>query len=107
MEEKLIVLQSANSAHYSHRNSEYISGLYLVLLMVIGISILKVIAILVCVNRSKRQQNLFKPKLSLAICDRCEYFNNNHFLKCALHPVTVLTKESASCRDYQQNIRAK
>jgi hypothetical protein len=107
MREKSIVAQPANSAHYSHRESDRISGLDLALVAAIGISTSIAIAVLIYAYRSKRQQESFPPKQSQAICDRCEYFNDNHFLKCAIHPATVLTEESADCLDYRLKIKAK
>lgn len=33
-------------------------------------------------------------------CKNCRFFNNNHYLKCALHPATVSTKQALDCSDY-------
>jgi hypothetical protein len=33
-------------------------------------------------------------------CHRCRFFNNNSYLKCAVHPCTVLTSEAKNCSDY-------
>ena len=33
-------------------------------------------------------------------CKNCRFFNNNHHLKCAVHPCTALTKEAINCSDY-------
>jgi hypothetical protein len=33
-------------------------------------------------------------------CNRCRYFGQNPYLKCALHPTTVLTEQAVDCRDY-------
>jgi hypothetical protein len=33
-------------------------------------------------------------------CYHCRYFGQNPYLKCALHPTTVLTEQAADCRDY-------
>lgn len=33
-------------------------------------------------------------------CNRCRYFNNNCYIKCAIHPSNVLTERSFDCRDY-------
>ena len=35
-------------------------------------------------------------------CNRCRYFNNNYYIKCAVHPSNVLTERSFDCRDYQE-----
>jgi hypothetical protein len=55
-----------------------------------------------------RKQNSFKVNLpDKIICSRCQYFNNNHFLKCALHPVTVLTEQAIDCKDYHHKVEVK
>lgn len=33
-------------------------------------------------------------------CKNCKYFADNFYLKCAIHPSTVLTKEAINCSDY-------
>ena len=33
-------------------------------------------------------------------CENCEFFNNNYFLKCAVHPTTALTIQALNCSDY-------
>lgn len=34
-------------------------------------------------------------------CRKCYFFNNNGYLKCAVHPNKVLTKNAEDCHDYQ------
>ncbi|WP_375513297.1 hypothetical protein [uncultured Nostoc sp.] len=34
-------------------------------------------------------------------CKSCQFFNNNHYLKCAVQPFTALTKERLNCSDYK------
>ena len=34
-------------------------------------------------------------------CTKCRFFNNNSYLKCAVHPSEVLKKEAQKCLDYQ------
>ena len=33
-------------------------------------------------------------------CFKCQYFSQNPYVKCALHPDTVLTEQAVDCRDY-------
>lgn len=33
-------------------------------------------------------------------CSNCRFFDNNHYLKCALHPSIVSTKQALNCPDY-------
>ena len=34
-------------------------------------------------------------------CTNCRFFNSNSYLKCAVHPTKVLTKEARECLDYE------
>ncbi|MBD2415849.1 hypothetical protein FACHB389_36760 [Nostoc calcicola FACHB-389] len=34
-------------------------------------------------------------------CKKCHFFNNNYYLKCAVHPSIALTKEALNCSDYK------
>jgi hypothetical protein len=63
---------------------------------------------LVYAYSSKRQQHSFRVKLPhKVICSRCQYFNNNHFIKCAINPVVVLNEQAVDCRDYDPNAETK
>jgi hypothetical protein len=33
-------------------------------------------------------------------CKNCQYFSNNHYLKCAVNPSIVLTEEAQDCSEY-------
>ncbi len=39
------------------------------------------------------------------ICKKCRYFLDNNYLKCVVHPSTVLTKEAVNCCDYHPHDR--
>jgi hypothetical protein len=34
-------------------------------------------------------------------CSNCRFFSNNHYLKCAVHPSIVSTKQALDCSDYR------
>ncbi|MDZ8107167.1 MAG: hypothetical protein RM338_16330 [Nostoc sp. DedQUE12a] len=34
-------------------------------------------------------------------CKKCQFFKNNYYLKCAVHPSIALTKEALNCSDYK------
>lgn len=34
-------------------------------------------------------------------CRECQFFKDNHYLRCAIHPSIVMTKQSINCLDYQ------
>ena len=43
----------------------------------------------------------FSPKLIASIpCSSCHYFSPNPYIKCTLHPNSVLTNEAINCQDY-------
>jgi hypothetical protein len=70
--------------------------------------ILSTIGVLIYAYLFNRKQKSFRGNLpEKIICSDCQYFNNNHFLKCALHPGTVLTEQAIDCRDYDQKIEIK
>jgi hypothetical protein len=52
-------------------------------------------------DRSKRRRHHlgFKSRHRLS-CNRCRYFSHNPYLKCSLHPTTVLTEQAIDCGDY-------
>ena len=33
-------------------------------------------------------------------CNNCRFFSNNYYLKCAVHPSIVSTKQALDCSDY-------
>jgi hypothetical protein len=75
---------------------------------IVSLAILSTIGVLISAGISNRKQHSSRVKLPSPIrCYRCQYFNNNHFLNCALHPVTVLTEQAADCQDYCQKARGK
>ncbi|ACK72769.1 hypothetical protein PCC7424_4405 [Gloeothece citriformis PCC 7424] len=41
------------------------------------------------------------PQSSALPCYQCQYFNQNPYIKCAVNPVTALTKEASDCKDFQ------
>ena len=76
--------------------------------VIVSLVILSTIGVLIYAGIFSRKQHSFRVKLPSKIsCSHCRYFNDNHFLKCALHPVTVQTKQAVDCKDYHQKARAK
>jgi hypothetical protein len=72
--------------------------------VVSSISILGAIAFSICACISKERQQVYTVKPGdKIICPGCEYFNSNLYLKCAIHPSTVLTEQAIDCADYCPN----
>jgi hypothetical protein len=108
MEAKSIVTQPSNSLPPSQRGIETLPTLNTIFPIVISLTILSLICIpiYICIAKGLQYSFILKPG-DRVVCHRCRYFNNNHFLKCALHPVTVLTEQSIDCSDYCPNRQAK
>jgi hypothetical protein len=70
---------------------------------ILSLVLLSTIGVLIYACIPNRKQHSSRVKLPAPIrCSRCRYFNDNHFLNCALHPVTVLTEQAVDCQDYCQ-----
>ncbi len=48
----------------------------------------------------KNQFSLHQPFHNIP-CMRCQYFNNNLYIKCAVNPSTVLSEQAKDCTDYE------
>jgi hypothetical protein len=101
MEPKLIVIQLSNSIPLSQKAIElcpadiaFFGILKLALLSAITIPIY------VFIVKRKRASSGFKPPPKV-IYHRCQYFSDNSYLKCPLHPVTVLSEETIDCADHR------
>jgi hypothetical protein len=42
-------------------------------------------------------------KLHSFPCKNCRFYSNNHYLKCAVNPSSVLTEEAKNCSEYSPN----
>ncbi|MBW4622023.1 MAG: hypothetical protein KME17_22045 [Cyanosarcina radialis HA8281-LM2] len=53
-------------------------------------------------RKSEQKQNIqFWRHLNRVPCKKCQFFaENNPYIKCAVNPFTVLTKEAVDCSDY-------
>lgn len=80
-------------------------SVYDVVLTFSSVSLIAIVAA-VCLMVSKIRVDVpnplgFKIKPSNQVpCKNCRYFSGNFYLKCAVHPHTVLTKEASNCADY-------
>ena len=50
--------------------------------------------------KSEHQVNDFLSYLEPVPCRNCHFFSLNPYIKCAVHPSTVLTKQAIDCLDY-------
>lgn len=75
-----------------------------------GLVLLTIAILLTIFSRVERFANWI-PKLKLnkprvdrlpqVKCEGCQYFNNSLYLKCAIHPTSVMTSEAIDCQDYE------
>lgn len=69
-----------------------------VIAMIVGIAFVKI-----WINRKNEQKQTvqFWRYLNQVPCKKCQFFaENNPYLKCAVNPFTVLTKEAFDCSDF-------
>jgi hypothetical protein len=99
MQTKSIIIQTANSfPPFIQQRLEHLDVAFYV---VVNLAIFSMIGVLVCADIPKIWRYAFRLDSSKQIpCRRCQYFNDNQFLKCTLHPATTMTKQSIDCRDY-------
>ncbi|HHP7232131.1 MAG TPA: hypothetical protein ACFCUY_14885 [Xenococcaceae cyanobacterium] len=53
-------------------------------------------------QKTSKKQFKFRKYNSKIACRNCHFFDNNHYLKCAVHPDKVLTQKAQDCSDYQE-----
>jgi hypothetical protein len=94
------VINQRGEASFSPSNYALLIMISFVLLSAIGLTIRG----LTWAYRYKRHQQLSSAQpVHPMPCQRCQYFGPNPYLKCAIHPVTVMTEASADCSDYWPN----
>jgi hypothetical protein len=95
-----IVQKSSNITTGQASNSIPASDLtWLVLMMLVMLSAV-VAQIYAYIPKFRQRQSSKMTQRHETTCHRCKYFHNNLYLKCALHPDTVLTEASIDCTDY-------
>lgn len=108
MEAKLIAM-SPQPLPPGYRGTKTVSVPDVGLLIVVSVSLIWAIAAAIHPFIPKRvQQRLFRLKSPhKALCHQCRYFGHNAYLKCTVHPSTVLTEQALNCLDYSPDSKAK
>jgi uncharacterized protein HemX len=100
IEQKVEPVQlDTNSVNSNDKNSHLAVWLVIYLIaMVAGIALVKIWL----QRKSEHKQGLrFWQYLDRVPCRKCQFFvENNPYLKCAVNPYTVLTKDAVNCSDY-------
>jgi hypothetical protein len=101
MEAKPIVTQASQSLPPNPQGIEPLPPLDAASMIIIDFVIISMIAALIyaCIPKKLQHPLSFKPRFKVP-CHYCRYFSRNPHLKCALHPVTVLTEHAVDCTDY-------
>lgn len=108
MHPRSIETTPSNSFPLGYRGAETISASDTNSLVVSSILIILGAAALIYVRIPKTIQHSFSLRLySKVPCHRCQYFGHNPYVKCALHPNTVLTDQAVDCRDYHSGSTAE
>ncbi len=94
MQSKLIQTQPSNSVSLNQRIIATFPAPDLAFLIIISFMLLSAIAVPIYA---------YIPK---SPCHGCRYFSRNSYLKCTVHPVSILTKQAIDCADYSQIIEA-
>ncbi len=69
--------------------------------MLVWFSVVFVVSISCKFVRNRNKDKIVTNNFSQQVpCRNCQYFHNNQYLQCAVHPSTALTKEALSCSDY-------
>jgi hypothetical protein len=103
-----IATPPSNSLPFSQQRIEVFSELYTATLILVGLVMIVAIAAAIYDLLPKRIQYLFSLNLRYKVpCYQCRYFSHNPYLKCALHPSTVLKELAVDCRDYSLIVTAK
>ena len=108
MHARSIATTPPNSLPPTDRGSSHPFTVDTVSLILVSLVILSSIAAVIYACVPKLMQHSFRPKLSAKVpCDRCQYFSHNPYVKCALHPETVMTDRAIDCRDYDSDSTRK
>ena len=106
MEAKLVVTQSLNSIAHTQTKIETLSGLDPISLT--SLMIVSAIGVAIYVDIFKlRDRALALKEPPEIMCRRCDFFSDNHYLKCTLHPTIVLTSQAIDCRDCKLKTQVK
>lgn len=48
-----------------------------------------------------RKETKVSRELAQLPCKKCQFFSNNHYMKCAVNPHVVMTPAANQCQDYR------
>jgi len=102
VETKLAESQTATTKpHMTKLNGSVMLDSSLDLIPIVSIMLLLIVSLrLPAVWKFARYRMLITASSRQVPCRRCQFFANNPYLNCALHPSAVLTEQALNCSDY-------
>lgn len=77
-------------------NNDAIAGIGFLFFLALMIALIKW-----CDIRKSSEESFSKIRINYKTpCSKCRYFSNNSYIKCAVQPEKVMTKEAKDCQDY-------
>ena len=100
MEAKL-VRATDNSTNPPSETMPYVPLLLAAICFMIVWAIVVFTVSALCKDAGKKDGIVTINRFQEVPCRNCRFFNNNHYLQCAVHPSTALTKQALNCSDYR------
>lgn len=85
-------------------NSMYGFLLWMLVLYAGSWTLLQVFHRFIAIVMTTKTRSLFVFSFFQSPCRKCQFFNENNFLNCAVHPSVVLTNQAVNCSDYDDRI---
>jgi len=106
MEVQSSTTQPSSRLPPSQRGTDNIPVLHTSLIYFQLIFLAVIASIYACIEVRKQHSSRLQPHHKV-LCPRCHYFNGNPYLRCSLHPDTVMTEQAVGCADYVPNSTVK
>ncbi len=99
LNETKVTLPTDNTTKPHVENMPYVPLLFAAIFFII---IWAIAAFIVPLNVRKFPQNrkVISNRFQQVPCRKCQFFDGNHFLNCAVRPSIALTKQALNCSDY-------
>lgn len=94
----------SNATIHNNDNTIYIFFLWMIVLYAVSWASLEVFHKFITIFMTKKVRNLFVFSLFQSPCRKCQFFDENNYLNCAVHPSIVLTNQAVNCSDYCDRI---
>lgn len=92
------MIQSSNDTVYSF-------FLWMILLYAGSWVLLEFLHKLIAILMKTKVRRLSPFSLFKSRCRKCQFFDDNNHLSCALHPSIALTNKAANCSDYSESTK--